>query len=204
MSEPWEGTPEYVDEGLARAMTHPMRVQILAELNQRVMSPKQFSTEYEQKLPTVSYHFRVLHESECLELVGQRPVRGAVEHFYKATKRVLFDGKAWDNLPDSIRERISGRAIGDFLGAVAESMEDERFDARDDRVLYWLQRRLDQRGWTEAVKAHRDLISRMAEIFQGSKIRLRDAGEPGGGMLGTYGLFLFESPPAPEKPREEL
>jgi hypothetical protein len=48
---------EYVDGDMAKALAHPMRVQILAELNKRVMSPSGFSNRFGHKLQNVSYHF---------------------------------------------------------------------------------------------------------------------------------------------------
>lgn len=196
MEEAWEGGPDYVDERVARAMAHPLRVQILAEVNKRAMSPSEFAKQFDEKLPNVSYHFRALQKLECIEEVETRPVRGSVEHFYKATKRALFDGKPWNELPQSLKEDVSGRAVGDFLGAISLAMLGGTFDARDERMLVWLQRRLDVRGWGEAVKAHRDLVRKMQDIYEGSEQRLVEADEPDGGMLGTYAVFLFESPPS--------
>jgi DNA-binding transcriptional ArsR family regulator len=198
----WDAGADYVDQETARAMAHPLRVQILAELNKRVMSPSQFSKRFDQKLSNVSYHFRELRKLGCIEEVGTRPVRGAVEHFYHATKRVLFDGKAWENLPPSLKAQVSGQTFTDFLEAVAAAMSAGTFDSSDERVAVWLQRPLDQKGWEEAVAAHWELIHAMGAIFKAAKLRLAEAGEPEGELTGTYGLFLFESPP-PEPESEE-
>jgi DNA-binding transcriptional ArsR family regulator len=197
------GEVEYVDGEVAKAMAHPLRVRILAALNKRVMSPTMFSKEFKEKLQNVSYHFRVLAEYGLIEEVGSRPVRGATEHFYTATRRVLFDGKAWDTLPDSLKKEVSAQAFGDFLEAVRLAMHEQTFDARNDRVNVWMQRRLDKQGWEEAVKAHWVLIHAMEDIFKRAMLRLIEAGEPEGGMPGTYGLFLFESPPPPEEDEDE-
>lgn len=197
------GEVEYVDGDVAKAMAHPMRVSVLAALNKRVMSPSQYARETDEKVNTVSYHFRVLAEYGLIEEIGTRAVRGATEHFYSATKRVLFDGKAWDNLPPSLKKEVSAQAFGDFLEAVSIAMAGETFDTRNERVNVWLQRRLDEQGWNEAVKAHWVLIHAMEDIFKRARLRLRDAGEPEGGFLGTYGLFLFESPPPRPEPDED-
>jgi DNA-binding transcriptional ArsR family regulator len=197
------GEVEYVDGDVAKAMAHPARVQILAALNKRIMSPTMYSKEFDEKLQNVSYHFRVLAEYGLIEEVGSRPVRGATEHFYAATKRVLFDGKAWDTLPPSLKQEVSAQAFGDFLEAVSHAMHGRTFDSRNSRVNVWLQRRLDEQGWGEAVKAHWVLIHGMEDIFKRARLRLLEAGEPEGGMLGTYGLFLFESPPPPKADEDD-
>ena len=192
------GEIEYVDGDMARAMAHPLRVQILGVLNKRVMSASAFAKTDDEKLQNTSYHFRILKERGLIEEVGSRQVRGSTEQFYRAVKRVLFDGKAWDELPHSVKAQVSGRILGDFLEAVAAAMEGETFDSSDERMAVWLQQRLDEQGWEEAVAAERELVHKMEAIYKGSRLRLSEAGEPDGGMLGTYGVFLFESPPPDE------
>jgi DNA-binding transcriptional ArsR family regulator len=196
------GEVEFVDGDVAKAMAHPLRVQIIAALNKRVMSASGFSKRFGEKLQNVSYHFRILKEYGLIEEVSSRPVRGSTEHFYRAVKRVLFDGKAWRDLPPSLKKGVSGQIVGDFLEAAAAAMLGETFDSSDERMAVWLQRRLDEQGWEEAVAAQRELVRRMGGIYKGSKLRLAEAGEPDGGLLGTYGIFLFESPPQ-EKERQE-
>jgi DNA-binding transcriptional ArsR family regulator len=72
---------------LARANTHPLRVSILEVLGLdggRTLSPKDLSLELQAPLSTVNYHVTELAKAGLLELVGQRQVRGAIEHFYRA------------------------------------------------------------------------------------------------------------------------
>ena len=197
------GEVDYINRDMALALAHPMRIQILAELNKRKMSPSGFSKLFDEKLQTVSYHFRFLQKLDLIEEVEIRSVRGAIEHFYLATKRVLFDGKAWNDLPPSIKAKVSGQTVSDFLAAIALAMLGETFDSSDERMAVWLQKRLDKQGWREAVAAERELVRKMEQIFKGASVRLKEAGEPEGGMLGTYGLFLFESPPMSEPDENE-
>jgi hypothetical protein len=197
MGERWEDSPDYVDARIARALAHPLRMQILAALNKGAMSPSQFAKQHKMKLPNVSYHFRALQKLDCIEEVEIRPVRGAVEHFYKATRRALFDGQAWNELPPSIKEEASGLTMSDFLSAVALAMHAGTFDAHDERMLVWTQQRIDKKGWREAVKAQRDLVRKLDRIYKAARIRLRTR-EAEAGMLGTFGVFLFESPPLEE------
>lgn len=199
------GDIEYVDGDMAKALAHPMRVKILAALNKWVLSPSGFAKRFGLKLQNVSYHFRALQKYGCIEEVESRPVRGAIEHFYRAKKRVLFDGKAWDELPPSIKAQISGGAFSDFLEAVAAAMRAGTFDSSDERVLVWLQGRLDKRGWKDAIAAHWKLIHMMEAVFKESAVRLAETEDPEGGIVGTYGVFLFESPPPePEREAEEF
>lgn len=74
-------------ELLARANTHPLRVSILEVLTidgGRTLSPKDMSLELQAPLSTVNYHVTELRHSELVEIIGERQVRGAIEHFYRA------------------------------------------------------------------------------------------------------------------------
>lgn len=75
-------------ERLARANTHPLRVSILEVLNLdggRTLSPKDLSLELQAPLSTVNYHVTELRNSDLVEVVDEQQVRGAIEHFYRAT-----------------------------------------------------------------------------------------------------------------------
>ena len=74
-----------VDQRLVKALAHPLRVEILIILNERMASPNELSKELEEGLSQVSYHVKVLKDFECIEMVKTEPRRGAVEHYYRAT-----------------------------------------------------------------------------------------------------------------------
>jgi len=74
---------------LARANTHPLRISILEVLaldGGRTLSPSDLSYELRTPLSNVNYHVTELHRTGLIELVGERPVRGATEHFYREAK----------------------------------------------------------------------------------------------------------------------
>ena len=71
---------------LARANTHPLRISILEVLELdggRCLSPNDLSSELQVPLSNVNYHVTELFNAGLLELVDERPVRGATEHFYR-------------------------------------------------------------------------------------------------------------------------
>lgn len=73
----------------AATTTHPIRTAIVTALERGVASPSQVAEAIGEALGTVSYHFRVLKEAGEIELVRTKPVRGAVEHFYRPTDKAL-------------------------------------------------------------------------------------------------------------------
>ena len=94
-------------ERLARANTHPLRVSILEVLSidsDRVLSPKDLSLELQAPLSTVNYHVTELRRSSLVEVVDERQVRGAIEHFYRL---VESSGKR----PQGRRRSGAGKAV---------------------------------------------------------------------------------------------
>jgi len=73
-------------EQLARATAHPLRVSILEILGidgGRTLSPTELSRELQIPLSNTNYHVTELAKAGLIELVRQRQVRGATEHFYR-------------------------------------------------------------------------------------------------------------------------
>jgi DNA-binding transcriptional ArsR family regulator len=73
-------------EQLARATAHPLRVSILEILGidgGRVLSPSDLSKELQIPLSNTNYHVTELSNAGLIELVRERQVRGATEHFYR-------------------------------------------------------------------------------------------------------------------------
>lgn len=73
-------------ERLARATAHPLRISILEILGidgGRVLSPSDLSRELQIPLSNTNYHVTELHKARLIELVRERQVRGATEHFYR-------------------------------------------------------------------------------------------------------------------------
>jgi hypothetical protein len=88
-----------VEQIVAKAFAHPLRVQILIILNERVASPNLLSQELDQSLNLVAYHVRVLEKYDCIELVDTKQRRGATEHFYRATRRQFLSDAEWARMP---------------------------------------------------------------------------------------------------------
>lgn len=71
-----------VDRELTRALSHPIRVEILQKLRGRVASPTQLSKELNERPGVISYHASTLVRCGCIELVYTEPRKGALENFF--------------------------------------------------------------------------------------------------------------------------
>lgn len=182
-----------MDTRLMRAMAHPMRIQIVSEINKpgRTLSPSRFSEAVERPLSLVGYHFKELEKFECIELVEERPVRGATEHIYRASRRVLFDSKEWAMLPGIMKAGTAGRALTDYLLAAREAIEEGTFEARDDSHLTWTTIRVDERGWCKGSAIVAEALDKLLALEEECAPRIEAGAEQ---LDATYGLGLFESP----------
>jgi hypothetical protein len=182
-----------MDTRLIRAMAHPMRIQIVSEINKpgRTLSPVRFSEAFERPLSLVGYHFKQLEKFECIELVEEKPVRGAMEHIYRASRRVLFDSNEWAMLPGIMKAGTAGRALTDYLLAARQAIEEGTFEARDDSHLTWTTIRVDERGWCKGSAIIAEALDKLLTLEEECAPRIEAGAEQ---LDATYGLGFFESP----------
>src|ERR1700755_2332818 len=100
---------------IAKALAHP--------LGERVPSPGELALELNAPLGVVSYHVRMLRDYDCVELVRTEPVRGALQHFYKATARPNLDEGQWRTLPTTLRSELIRETIQGLVGDLASAAD---------------------------------------------------------------------------------
>ena len=179
-----------VDQRLVKALAHPLRVEILTILNERMASPNELSKELEEGLSQVSYHVKVLKDFECIEMVKTEPRRGAVEHYYRATSRAFLTDSDWKSLPDSVKPGVSASSVQMIMEDVFGAMAGGTFDVRDDRHLSWTPGVVDEQGWEESVDLIAETLERVIKVHAASAKRLAKSGEEG--IPATAVLMNFE------------
>jgi DNA-binding transcriptional ArsR family regulator len=186
-----------VDQRLVKALAHPLRVEILTILNERMASPNELSKELDEGLSQVSYHVKVLKDFECIEMVKTEPRRGAVEHYYRATARAFLTDKDWKKLPDSIKPGMSATFVRALIDEVVTALNAGTFDSRDDRHTSWTPGFVDEQGWEESVALAAETLERIIKIHAGSAKRLAKSGEDG--IPVTMAILNFEGLPVQAK-----
>ena len=179
-----------VDQRLVKALAHPLRVQILMILNERMASPNELSKELEEGLSQVSYHVKVLKDFECIEMVKTEPRRGAVEHYYRATARAFFTDAEYKHLPDSIKPGATAAVFRMMMEDVSGALQGGTFTARDDMHLSWTPGLVDEQGWDESVALVNETLEQLIKIHAGSAKRLAKSGDEG--IQATAVLMNFE------------
>ena len=86
------------DPRVVKALAHPIRMKILAILDEGTATPKDLAAELELPLENVSYHVRALKELGFIELERTRQVRGAVAHHYRLAARPQIGNRVPDRV----------------------------------------------------------------------------------------------------------
>jgi len=187
-----KGKTTGVDQRLVKALAHPLRVEILAILNERMASPNELSKELDEGLSQVSYHVKVLKDFECIEMVKTEPRRGAVEHYYRATARAFLSDSDWRALPDSVKPGMSASFLNMLIDDVIGALQGGSFDARDDRHISWTPGVVDEQAWVELTELLEETLKKIIAIQTKAAARLAKSGQEGipvtVAMLGYEGL----------------
>lgn len=186
--------PEGVEQIVAKAFAHPLRVQILIILNEKVASPNMLAQQLDQSLNLVAYHVRVLEKYDCIELVDTKQRRGATEHFYRATRRQFLTDSEWSRLPESLRPGLSGAMLKAAFDDVEKALDEGTFDELEDRHLSRTPMVVDKKAWEDASSLLEGTLDRLLEIQAEANERLATSGEEG--FLSKVVMLHFKSPSA--------
>ena len=156
---------------MAKALAHPLRVQLLSALNEGVASPNELAKRLNEPLTNVSYHVRMLHALGCIELVETEPRRGALEHYYRAIMRPFFGDRDWKRLPKNARGSISDAVLQLVWDDAAEAIKTGQFDDRENRHLSRSVLCVDQQGWDELNELLVETLDRAMQIQADSATR---------------------------------
>jgi hypothetical protein len=183
-----------VEQIVAKAFAHPLRVQILIILNERVASPNLLSQELDQSLNLVAYHVRVLEKYDCIELVDTKQRRGATEHFYRATRRQFLSDSEWARMPESLRPGLAGAMLKSVFDDVEEASKSGTLDEVEDLHLSRTPMVVDEQGWSDVSTVLKSTLDRVLEIQAEASARIATGDEPG--ILSKVHLLHFKSPAA--------
>ena len=181
-------------ENRIKAMSHPLRAAILRILADRTASPAEMARELDEELSNVSYHTKQLVGFECAELVSTRPVRGALEHFYRATERHLIDTEEWEELDPLVAEDLVCEFMQKILDDFVASARAGIVGADKDFQLTRTPLVLDRQGLEEVLEAHERTRLEILEIESRSAARLVESGEDGVNVSSSQACFQMPSP----------
>ncbi|HYH54920.1 MAG TPA: hypothetical protein VD761_12405 [Solirubrobacterales bacterium] len=187
--------PESIDQRLVRALAHPLRVQILEVLTERVASPNLIAAELGIGVSHVAYHTRTLDRCGCLELVETAQRRGATEHYYKAKPHAFIGHPVWRKVPRSVRSGVTAASLQTFMDKAVTALEAGTIDNREDTTFSWMPVHLDDQGWREVTAILADATERVLAAQIAADRRAEELGEDARRISAVVALANFETGP---------
>ncbi len=180
------------DPRWVRAISHPLRIRLLAMLDEEPASPVVLAGKLGASLGTVSYHVRTLYELGLLELVSTRQRRGATEHIYRARAHPRFTDEHSDSLDDTSEAPSVTASLNRIHNVASRAAAAGGFDHSDAQFTR-TPLKLDDRGWADLANATRSWLQAAQEIEREAARRIsRDSGR---GLQAGLVVLLFEALP---------
>ena len=189
-----EPVTNITDPRWLRAISHPIRIRLLAMLDEEAASPVILASKLNQPLGTIAYHVRTLYDLGLLKLVSTRQRRGATEHYYKTTGHPQSSEEAWEGLDTISKQRLLTALIAKATDYATRSAAAGGFDAKEAHISTNALK-LDQKGWDALAKESKKWLAKAEQIERESAERLApDASESETTTVGLT-LMLFEALP---------
>jgi DNA-binding transcriptional ArsR family regulator len=185
-------TATTMESTLAAIVAHPTRVRCFSILAERIASPVEIAGEIGKDVGHVGYHVRKLQEMQLIELVDERPVRGAVEHFYRAIERPVVLEKEFAEQTIEEREVFTRYILQLHVADIARAMDEHTFDARPNRAAIRTPMLVDEDGFRELAELHVEMYERTLDIQARSDERRATSEEDG--IPTVSASMLFETP----------
>lgn len=189
---------EAIDQDVMKALSNEVRVAILSLLNYSIAeewSPTMLAKELGMGLSKVSYHVKELSKFGMIELSKVEPRRGANEHFYRATKRVIVPEGLAAALPRSARSVALAKVLAMAEKDLKESLEACTFDDRPDHHASWSPFQFDD---LSRKRLHAKLDEVLEFVVEEEDASLKRAAEEGSELIPTtLTMFAFTSKQKP-------
>jgi len=196
--------PSLINPRIAAAMTHPTRVYAMKVLFERTASPKEIAAEMGEPVNNVTYHIKRLLEFGCIELTSTRPARGGrvVEHFYRATSRVIFDDDTWNQLGEKQKADVTAGIMRLISEDVSEAMVQGTFYDPDDSHITRSPMVLDPEGWAEVESLLNGTLDKLFAIQERVVARRQQKQEDDRALHTVVHMLHFRTP-TPKRPETD-
>ncbi|HEY2717709.1 MAG TPA: helix-turn-helix domain-containing protein [Solirubrobacterales bacterium] len=165
---------------IGSVVAHPLRSRCLTRLAETTASPAELAIEFRKPLSDVSYHVATLLKAGAIELVGERPVRGSIQHFYRAI--VLPSINTAENAALPLDERLEFARQGIQLVAAdaTVALDAKTFNQRPDAHNVRMPMVVDEEGWGEMAELYAEMVQRIYAVRAASDQRRADRGSKEG------------------------
>lgn len=184
-----------LENTLAAVLSHPIRVRCFVALNERTASATQLMRAWGLRdVGLVSHHIRILEKIGIVEEVGNRPVRGSLERFYRATARPIVFEEDFAKMSLEERSRFTRYILQLFVTDAALAVDQGTYDERTNRAIMRMPMTVDQEGFDELAQEELESYERRLAIEARSSARMaerrRRGEDPGAIPVRSFTTFF--------------
>jgi DNA-binding transcriptional ArsR family regulator len=187
-----EPVTNITDPRWLRAISHPIRIRLLAMLDEEPASPVILANKLDQPLGTIAYHVRTLYDLGLLKLVSTRQRRGATEHYYQTTGHPRGSEESWEALDSVSKQRLLTALLARASDYASRSAAAGGFDAKDAHISTNALK-LDAKGWAALAKETKKWLAKAEQIEREAAERIE--GAPESALPVGLNIMLFEALP---------
>lgn len=202
MTTTTKGQRRSIEEAVAFAVGHRIRIDALSILNEGTASPNEIAKTIGEGVSKVGHHVKELFDSGCIEFVGTEQRRGATEHFYRAIARPFISDDEARELPEETKREFAALILQAIMAEGLASLRAGKMDADEDIWMSWRSVNLDEQGRREVADEQAASYARIEEIEAKCAARLVESDETGTSTV--VAAMGFERSRAGRPPGERL
>lgn len=166
-----------IEEVVAFAISHRIRVQVLALLNEGVYTPQQIADVIGEPLNKVAHHIHELAEAGSIELADTKMVRNAVQHYYRGVQMPFYTDEDVAQMTPQQRQVTAGLIIQSIQAELMAALWAGKMHS-DPRVwLAWRWFNVDKQGRNDIADEQQRHWDRIQQIEAESTNRRAESGE---------------------------
>jgi len=161
-------------KSVVTGMQNELRTQIIVLLNERSASRPEICKELGASFNRVRHEMKMLLNLNppMIEQVSEKPVRGTVEKFFRATTQARIDQSEWPGVPDAIKGSMRGTLLDMIVDDAVAAISSDTYDSLENAHMSWNPMILDDEGWEELVEVLRRALEETERIKGDSAERL--------------------------------
>jgi DNA-binding transcriptional ArsR family regulator len=168
-----------IEEVVAYALGHRIRILVLAILNEGTYSPDELARIIDEPLNKVSHHIKELVEAGSIELARVEKVRNADQHFYRAVEMPFYTDEEVAAMTPQQQQIGAGLILQSMFAEAMSSLWAGKMQ-NDPRIwLAWRWFNVDEEGRNEIADEQQRFWDRMQEIEADATNRRANSGEDG-------------------------
>jgi len=168
-----------IDEAVAYAVGHRIRIDALSILNEGTASPNEIAKIIGEGVSKVGHHIKELFDSGCIEFVGTEQRRGATEHFYRAIVRPFVSDEEARELPAETKREFAALILQAIMAEGLAALRTGKMEDDEDVWMSWRSVNLDQQGRREVADEQAESYARIEAIEARSAGRMVESDETG-------------------------